>query len=82
MDGLALEKEFNIYRDIHKMSIVEAKLMCFYRDMASTGVTIPNFMDKSIEEKAREHLFNLLNDREKFERTYECVWNEIKWSLP
>lgn len=82
MEDLSLEKEFNIHVLLHKQRIVEAKLQCFYRDMACTGVTIPSFMEKTPEEKAREHLLDLINEPEKFERTYECIWNEVKWSLP
>lgn len=82
MEDLTLEREFELYKLIHKTSIVEAKLQCFYKDLINTGVTIPSFMNENAEDKAKKHLLELLDDKDKFNRTYECIWNEIKWSLP
>lgn len=77
-----LSKEFEIHKLLHKQRIVESKLEYFYRDMANTGINIPSFMDETPEEKARKQVLLLLNDREKFERTYNCIWEEIKYAMP
>lgn len=82
MNELTLEREFEIFVQLHKQSIVEAKLISFYKDMVNTGITIPNFMEKPAEIKAREHLLELINEPEKFNRMYECIWNEVKEVLP
>lgn len=77
-----LAKEFEIYKLLHKTSVVEAKLQCFYKDLVATGLKVANFKDKSPDDKAKEHLFELLNDKDKFNRTYNAIWEEVKWSLP
>lgn len=77
-----LEEEFIDQVFIHKSSIVLGSLLKYYNDIASTGVTIPEFMDKSAEEKAQEHYFNLLADKNKFNEMYEQCWDRYKEILP
>lgn len=77
-----LAHEFEIYKLLHKQTIVESSLLKFYKDLTHTGINIPEFMQESAEKKARKHLLELLNDREKFNRTYECAWHEFKECLP
>lgn len=82
MQDLSLEKEFEIYKQLHKVSVVEAQLQVHYNDLAKTGVVLPDFMDKDPNLKAREHLLMLLNDKDKFERTYNSIWESIKYAMP
>lgn len=82
MNDYTLAKEFENFKFIHKSSIILGSLLKFYNDIARTGVTIPEFMGKSAEEKAREHYYTLLNDRVKFNEMYEKCWETYKDILP
>lgn len=77
-----LEEEFTEQVFIHKSSIIMGSLLKYYKDIASMGVTIPEFMDKSAEEKAQEHYYRLLADRNKFNEMYEQCWDRYKEVLP
>lgn len=77
-----LEREFIEQVFVHKSSIVLGSLLKFYKDIASMGVTVPQFMDKTAEEKAQEHYYRLLADRNKFNEMYEQCWERYKELLP
>lgn len=77
-----LAKEFQQYVFIHKSAIVEAALIKYYRDLQDTGIQLPEFMCETPIQKAQKQLIEILNDKEKFNRMYECVWEEVKWSMP
>lgn len=77
-----LEEEFTEQVFTHKSAIVLGSLLKYYNDIASMGVTVPEFMDKSAEEKAQEHYFDLLADKNKFNEMYELCWDRYKEILP
>ena len=77
-----LEQEFSDQVFIHKSSIVLGSLLKYYTDVANSGVTIPEFMGESIEDKAQKHYFKLLADRNKFNEMYEACWERYKEILP
>ena len=54
-----LEQEFEEQVFRHKSSIILASLLAFYNDISKTGVTIPEFLDLTPEEKAQIHYFKL-----------------------
>ena len=77
-----LEREFSNHVFRHKSSIVLGALLKYYNDVASAGVTIPDFMRKSPEEEAKEHYYKLLENRVKFNEMYEQCWEKYKEVLP
>lgn len=82
MNDYTLAREFEMYKFQHKSSIVLGALLKYYNDVASSGVTIPDFMRKSPEEEAKEHYYKLLENRVKFNETYEQCWDRYKELLP
>lgn len=83
MQDLSLEFEFNIYKMIHKTTILQAKMTNHFRDLQETGVQIPFFMQKSAEKRAEEEVQNLLEkNKEAFESLYLSAWNEYAECLP
>lgn len=82
MNDYTLAREFENFKFIHKSSIVLGSLLKYYNDIAKTGITIPEFMEKSAEDKAQEHYYKLLADRQKFNETYEACWERYKEILP
>jgi hypothetical protein len=83
MNDYTLAREFENYKFIHKSSIVLGSLLKYYNDIASTGVTIPDFMaSESPEDRAKQHYFELLADKNKFNETYEMCWERYKEVLP
>lgn len=83
MQDLSLEFEFNIYKMIHKTTILQAKMTNHYRDLQGTGIQIPFFMQKSPEKRAEEEVQNLLErNKEAFESLYLSAWNEYAECLP
>ena len=78
-----LENEFTQAVFNHKSAIVLGSLLKFYNDIASTGVTIPDFMcSESPEDRAKQHYFELLADKNKFNEMYEQCWERYKELLP
>lgn len=83
MKELSLEFEFNIYKQIHKTTILQAKMTNHFRDLQETGIQIPFFMQKSPEKRAKEEVQNLLEkNKEAFESLYLSAWNEYAECLP
>lgn len=78
-----LENEFSEAVFNHKSTIVLASLLKYYNDIANTGVTIPDFMCScTLEERAQQHYFDLLADKNKFNEMYELCWDRYKEILP
>ena len=77
-----LEQEFEEQVFIHKSSIVLGCLLKFYKDEQETGISIPEFLDKSPEEKAQEHYFKLLANNNKFNEAYNDCWEKYGALLP
>ena len=78
----SLEQEFEEQVFIHKSSIVLCCLLKFYKDEQETGVNIPEFLDKSPEEKAQEHYFKILANNNKFNDIYNSCWEKYGALLP
>ena len=80
----SLEKEFEIFKILHKTTVLQAKLTQFYKDFNETGITIPVFMQKDdAEEKAKAEVSMLLtNNIEVFEELYNKAWQEVAELLP
>ncbi len=78
----SLEQEFEEQVFIHKSSIVLGCLLKFYKDEQEIGVSIPEFLDKSPEEKAQEHYFKLLANNNKFNDIYNSCWEKYGALLP
>lgn len=83
MKELTLEFEFEMYKMIHKTTILQAKMTNHYRDLQGTGIQIPFFMQKTPEKRAEEEVQNLLDkNREAFESLYLGAWAEFAECLP
>ena len=78
-----LESQFSEAVFNHKSAIVLGSLLKYYNDIANTGVTIPDFMCSCTpEDRAKQHYFELLADKNKFNEMYELCWETYKEILP
>ena len=83
MREFSLEAEFKIYKDIHKVAILQAKMTNHFRDLQETGIQIPFFMQEPPEKKAEIEVVNLLGENpEAFEVLYKEAWDEYAEYLP
>ena len=83
MQELSLEKEFEIYKLMHKTTILQAKLTAYYKVIQESGVTIPFFMQEPPGKKAEIEVVNLLGENpEAFEVLYKEAWDEYAEYLP
>lgn len=83
MKELSLEKEFEIYKLMHKTTILQAKLTAYYKVIQESGVMIPFFMQELPEKKAEIEVVNLLGENpEAFEVLYKKAWEEYAEYLP
>lgn len=83
MKEWSLENEFKIYRDMHKISILQAKLIAYYRTIQESGIMIPFFMLESPEKRAEIEVQELFDkDKETFDSLYEKAWEQYAECLP
>lgn len=82
MEELTLEKEFAIFAQIHKATILQAKIATYYRELQETGVRIPEFMNVAPEKLAEKEVIQLINSPKLFDRLYEHAWSEYAEYLP
>ena len=83
MRELSLEKEFEIYKEVHKIAILQAKLTAYHKSKQESGIRIPFFMTKSPEQRAEEDVLELMcKAPHAFEQLYERAWNEYAECLP
>jgi hypothetical protein len=83
MRELSLEKEFEIYKQIHKTTILQAKLTAYHQAKQESGIKIPFFMTKSPEKRAEEDVLELIcKAPHAFNALYERAWNEYAECLP
>lgn len=83
MQELSLEKEFEIYKLLHKTTILQARITAYYQTMQESGVMIPFFMQEPPEKKAEAVVVNLLGENpEAFEVLYKEAWSEYAECLP
>jgi hypothetical protein len=80
---LSLESEFELYKQLHKTTILQAKITTYYKNLQETGVKIPEFMTVSPEKLAEKEVIQLLCYSPKlFNTLYERAWNEYAEYLP
>ena len=80
---LSLEKEFELFKQLHKTTILQAKITTYYRNLNETGIKIPEFMTVPPEKLAEKEVINLMCYSPKtFERLYEHAWSEYAEYLP
>lgn len=80
---LTIEKEFELFKQLHKTTILQAKITTYYRNLQSTGVTIPEFMTVLPEKLAEKEVLQLMCYSPKtFDILYEHAWREYAEYLP
>ena len=80
---LSLEKEFALYCQLHKTTILQAKITTYYKNLQETGTRIPEFMTIPAEKLAEKEVINLMCYSPKsFDRLYEIAWREYAEYLP
>lgn len=80
---LSLEKEFALFCQLHKTTILQAKITTYYKNLQSTGVTIPEFMTVPPEKLAEKEVLQLMCYSPKtFNNLYEHAWREYAEYLP
>lgn len=83
MKEITLEKEFELYKQMHKTTILQAKIATYYENLQNTGVRIPEFMVTSPIKLAERDVINLLCYSPKsFDKLYEIAWKEYAECLP
>ena len=80
---LSLEKEFALYCQLHKTTILQAKITTYYRNLQETGIKIPEFMTVPPEKLAEKEVLQLMCYSPKtFDKLYEHAWREYAEYLP
>ena len=80
---LSLEKEFALYCQLHKTTILQAKITTYYKNLQETGTRIPEFMIIPAEKLAEKEVINLMCYSPKsFDRLYDIAWREYAEYLP
>ena len=80
---LTIEKEFELFKQLHKTTILQAKITTNYRNLQNTGIKIPEFMTVPPEKLAEKEVINLMCYSPKtFESLYEHAWREYAEYLP
>jgi hypothetical protein len=82
MQDLSLEKEFEIYKEIHKVTILQAKMTMYY-ETKQGEIKLPSFMTKPPSKQAEEDVLDLMcKNPDAFNSLYERAWSEYAESLP
>ena len=80
---LNLESEFELFKQLHKTTILQAKITTYYRNLQNTGVKIPEFMTVPPEKLAEKEILQLMCYSPKtFDKLYEHAWSEYAEYLP
>ena len=80
---LSLESEFEFFKQLHKKTILQAKITTYYRDFQNTGITIPEFLNEPPEKLAEKEVLQLMCYNPKtFDNLYEHAWSEYAEYLP
>ena len=80
---LTIEKEFELFKQLHKTTILQAKITTYYKNLQKTGVTIPEFMTVPPEKLAEKEVLQLMCYSPKtFNKLYEHAWREYAEYLP
>ena len=75
-----LESEFEEFKAIHKIAILKAKIIMYYKHLEVNQVNVPDFMRKfeTPEAKADYMIKRLvMRDMREFNRLYEIAYKEI-----
>ena len=80
---LTIEKEFELFKQLHKTTILQAKITTYYRNLQNTGIKIPEFMTVPPEKLAEKEVLQLMCYSPKtFDKLYEHAWSEYAEYLP
>ena len=80
---ISLECEFELYKQLHKTTILQAKITTYYRNLNETGIKIPEFMTVPPEKLAEKEVLQLMCYSPKsFDKLYELAWREYAEFLP
>lgn len=80
---LTIEKEFEFYKQLHKTTILQAKITTYYRNLQETGIKIPEFMTVPPEKLAEKEVLQLMcYSPNTFDNLYEHAWREYAEYLP
>ena len=80
---ISLESEFELYKQLHKTTILQAKITTYYRNLNETGIKIPEFMTIPPEKLAEKEVLQLMCYSPKsFDKLYELAWSEYAEFLP
>ena len=80
---LTLEREFELFKQLHKTTILQAKITTYYRNLQETGIKIPEFMTVPPEKLAEKEVLQLMCYSPKtFDKLYEHAWSEYAEYLP
>lgn len=83
MQEITLEREFELYKQIHKATILQAKMTTYYENLQNTGITIPGFMQTPPEKLAEKAVLDLVCHSPKlFDKLYNRAWEEVAEVLP
>ena len=78
-----LSKEFGLFKQLHKTTILQAKITTYYRNLQETGIKIPEFMTVPPEKLAEKEVLHLMCYSPKtFDNLYEHAWREYAEYLP
>lgn len=79
MEELTLEKEFEFYKLSSMYDVLFVRMVQYYRDLQSTGITLPEFMVEAPDVLAKREMNNILanNDRTHFYNLYEKAYQEL-----
>ena len=79
MEELTLEKEFEFWKLSHMHDVLFVRMVQYYRDLQTTGVTLPEFMIDPPDVLATREMNNILanNDRTHFYNLYEKAYQEL-----
>ena len=83
MIEMDLSKEFELFKQLHKTTILQAKITTYYKNLQETGIRIPEFMTVPAEKLAEKEVIDLMCYSPKsFDRLYEIAWREYAEYLP
>ena len=82
MKEMSLEKEFEIYKLMHKTTILQAKITAYY-ETTQGEIKLPCFMTKTPAKQAEEDVLELMcKNPDAFNSLYDRAWSEYAECLP
>lgn len=79
---VSLEKEFAEFKAQHKLAVLKAKMIDYYRTLDMGKVNLPNFLrNDSPEKRATKEIMDILNGEnglQRFNELYELAWHSIE----